>query len=167
MLALCMSLIEEEKEKSKFELLYYKYRRLMKYIAFDILHDDMLAEESVQESFIKIANNIKKIDEVDCHKTKSFIVIIVKNTSLDILKKEKKQAVINTSVPEYTENAMGVQDIVSAIKSLPDIYRDILELKAFHELSDKEIADVLGLSHSTVRKRLERARNALKEILKD
>ncbi|MBO5020416.1 MAG: hypothetical protein J6D52_07110 [Clostridia bacterium] len=51
--------------------------------------------------------------------------------------------------------------------SLPDIHRDILQLKVYYEDSDKKIADLLGISHQAVRKRLQRARNALGKLLKE
>ena len=48
---------------------------------------------------------------------------------------------------------------------MPDTYREIIELKVVHDLSDKQIADVLGISNSAVRKRLQRAREILRNKL--
>ena len=53
------------------------------------------------------------------------------------------------------------------IMLLPDIHRDILNLKIYYEYPDKEIADLLGISHQAVRKRLQRARMALEKLLKE
>lgn len=172
MLFFYLSMVDTPEEKSKLEMLYCEYRHLMKYIAFDILHDDKLAEDAVHAAFLKLINHLEKIDEIKCHKTKAFIVIITKSVSIDILRKETRHRLISIDDPEQPEipapdnnDNTGVQNILSAIKKLPDTYRDILELKAYYELSDKEIADVLGISHSAERKRLERARNALRKLL--
>ena len=45
MLQLFLTLIEEATEKEKFEVMYYRYRDLMHYIAMEILHDEHLAED--------------------------------------------------------------------------------------------------------------------------
>lgn len=45
--------------------------------------------------------------------------------------------------------------------NLPEIYRTVLELRTYHDLSEKQIATALGISYAAVRKRLERARNLL------
>lgn len=90
MLSLYLSLLDTEEEKSKLEKLYYEYRELMKYIALGILNDEYTAEDAVHNAFIKLTRHLKGIEEIKNHKTKSFIVIIIKSVSLDMLKKEKK-----------------------------------------------------------------------------
>ena len=54
MLLYYLSLVDTEEEKSKLENLYYEYKALMKYIAFNILGDNGLAEDAVHEAFIKL-----------------------------------------------------------------------------------------------------------------
>ena len=67
----------------------------MKHIAFEVLKDDALAEDAVQDAFVKIIKHLDDLGEIKCHKTKSFIVIIVRNSAIDILRKEKRQMYIN------------------------------------------------------------------------
>ena len=165
-----LSLIENEEEKSKLEKLYYEYKKLMKYIAFEILDNNELAEDAVHEAFIKLTRHLKGIEEIKCHKTKAFIVIVIRSVCFDMLEKEKHYkhsslTDITISVPDGVLENLELEEICLIIKSLPDILRDIIELKVYYEKSDKEIADILGISHSAVRKRLQRARNALKERL--
>ena len=61
--------------------------------------------------------------------------------------------------------SFGVENIVSKIEALPEIYRSTLIMKYLDEMSNKEIAKVLEISESTVRKRLERAKDMLAELL--
>lgn len=49
--------------------------------------------------------------------------------------------------------------------NLPIIYKDAIKLKYIHEFSSIEIARVLGISEMAVRKRIERAKRMLAEIL--
>lgn len=172
MLFLYLSLFETEEDKSKFEKLYYDYRALMKYIAFDILKDEQLAEDAVHNAFIKLTNYLDKIDDSDCHKTKSFIVIVIKSVAKDMYRKRKKE--IEFSINEsnsycvsndFSLSSFDVENIVSKIESLPEIYRDILILKYLQEFDNKKIADILNIKSTTVRKRLERAKIMLAELL--
>ena len=49
MMTLFLTLLDAKEEKSKFDKLYEKYRKLMHYVAKGILTDDQLAEDAVQE----------------------------------------------------------------------------------------------------------------------
>jgi RNA polymerase sigma-70 factor (ECF subfamily) len=60
---------------------------------------------------------------------------------------------------------MQAEMLADVIARLPDRYREILLLRYLHGLSDKEISSSLSITQQTVRKRLERARNALKKHL--
>ena len=55
--------------------------------------------------------------------------------------------------------------IFSAIKALPDTYRDILQLKLYNDLADKDIAKIVNLSNAAVRKRIQRGKEILREKL--
>ena len=59
MLVLYLSLLDGEDE-GKFERLYYKYRRLMFTCAKEILKDDVLAEDTVHEAFLRLTKYMKK-----------------------------------------------------------------------------------------------------------
>ena len=143
----------------------------MKYKAIQILHDEFLAEDAVHEAFIKLTRHISGVDENDSHKTTAFIVIIVKSVCSDMIRKEKNKAISLENVDyigcvnDDSYKSLEVEDIYSVIASLPDTYREIIELKVSHDLSDKAIADVLNISNSAVRKRLQRAREILKKKL--
>lgn len=172
MLLFYLSLIENEEERSKFEKLYYEYRRLMKYIAFDILKDNQLAEDAVHNAFIKLSNHLNKIDEISCHKTKSFIVIVIENTAKDMYRKRKREADVHleeitrfNGSDDFSLSSYSIENIVSKIESLPAIYRNVLVLKYLQDLDNKEIAKLLNLKESAVRKRLERAKDMLAELL--
>ena len=72
-----LQIIENDKDKSKFEQIYEAYRGLMFHTAFKVLTHGQDAEDAVHHAFVKIAENITKISEPVCPKTKSFVVTIV------------------------------------------------------------------------------------------
>ena len=79
-----MMMLETPEEKSKFEQLYLEYKGLMFHVAYEILHNEQDAEDAVHQAFVKIAENIKKIDDPICPKTHSYVVTIVENKAIDL-----------------------------------------------------------------------------------
>jgi RNA polymerase sigma-70 factor (ECF subfamily) len=105
-----MMLIDSEEDRSKFEIIYETYHRLMFFLARQILPDDRDAEDAVQESFIKIIKNLDKISDPKCPKTKHFIVIIVKRTAIDIKKKKKREPELVTMEEEVIDSYFNEDD---------------------------------------------------------
>lgn len=176
MLNLYLSLIDTEEEKSKMEELYHTYKGLMLKIAFDILKDYDLANDALHNAFLKIVHHLNKLDEIFCNKTKAYMVIVIENVSKTMYNKRKKQDTISFDELEYkiedvknfeedVLSELTVQIVLDKIKLLPDIYKKILTLKFVNDLSDNSIAEILEISNSTARKRLERARIKLSKLL--
>ena len=168
-----LSLLDSEEEISKFELIYSTYKKQMYYTANNILKDSHLAEDAVHNAFLRIINNLEKIEDINSHKTKGLIVIIVKNVSIDIYRKNKKER-DNTifiddlddinGYDEINKNDLG--DLEIAISKLPENYKQVFLLKFSHELTDNEISEILDIKPDNVRKRISRGREKLKNILK-
>ena len=74
-----MMMLETPEEKSLFEQIYLEYRGLMFHVAYEILHNEQDAEDAVHQAFVKIAENIKKIDDPMCLKTHSYVVTLLSN----------------------------------------------------------------------------------------
>ena len=114
MLLYYLSLVDTEEERSKLENLYYEYKALMKYVAFNILEDNGLAEDAVHEAFIKLTRHLDGIDEIKSHKTKAFIVIIIRCVALDMhvninLTNSSGNAKCTTTVNGYAGTATKIK----------------------------------------------------------
>ncbi len=172
MLAFYLSLVETPEDKEKVERLYRTYRYVMKYIALELLHNETLAEDAVHDAFLRIIRHLGGIKEVESAKTRSFVCIVARSAAMDVLRAEKKQSTVpidEVGEPGHTPDpcaAMEMRSLLAALEQLPANYKDILSLKVYHGLSDGQIADLLGLNAATVRKRLQRARAALAELVK-
>lgn len=178
MIFIYMSMIDTEEDKTKFELVYEKYRKLMFFVANQILQDDSLAEDAVHDSFIKIIKNFHQLGDINCHKTKSYIVAIVRNHSINLYNNRKKKPLIpfeEVEHPivvdmelEYMDdlNFGKYGDLGNAIMKLPLMYRDIITLKFLHEFTNEEIASALDINEATVRKRIERAKRKIQDLLR-
>ncbi len=168
MLFIYLSLIDSEENKDKFETLYLRHRKLMKYIALDILGDEYAAEDAVHNAFLKIIANLDKFSEEDCQENKNLIVIIIRSVSIDMYRKRNREFentdILDKELTVETDfSVVQVEDILKEIEALPEIYRDVLLLKVEYDFKDRDIAKMLGINVDTVSKRLERARKQLKQ----
>ena len=177
-MSIYLAMIESSDDKSKFEQIYINYRQTMFYVANSILKDEHLAEDAVHQAFIKIIENLDKINEIKCPKTKGFIVIIVERTAIDIYRKRRRQYAIPFDEGIFGMEEMAAQadsssedarfnPIVAAIASLPINYSTVIKLKYSHGYADKEIAKILSISEENVRKRIARGKKKLAKILKE
>lgn len=175
MLALIMA-IENDDDRIKTTEIYRLYSGTMLYIAKTILHDNYLAEDAVSEAFIRIIDNLGKINTINCYQTRGFVVIIVRNISFDILRRQKRSktlplydysdySVCKEPVFDNVTTKEACSKIVDAISRLNKNYSDILYLKMEFNYSSKEISKTLGISEENAKMRLSRARKALKEQL--
>lgn len=170
-----LTAIQNEKDRNKAAELFSRYYGTMLYIAGSILHESHLAEDAVSASFIKILNNLDKINMNDCTRTRGLIVIIVRNTAIDMLRGLNRKQTI--PLEEYMEDtadepvidqitiADACEHITQCIAKLNKQHADILYLKCAMNYSNEEIQQILGIDHNNVKSRLYRARKALKEML--
>lgn len=168
---LYLALIDTPEDKGKFEKIYDTYEQTMFYVANRILKDIHLSEDAVHQAFLRIIDNLDKIEEINCHKTKGFIVIITENIAIDLYRKRKREACISFDEIEiYVEDTantapMFENEIEQAIAKLPVNYLTVFKLKYSHGYSDKEISELLHITEANVRKRIERGKKKLTEIL--
>jgi RNA polymerase sigma-70 factor (ECF subfamily) len=170
-----LNLIDTQEEKSKFEQIYKNYRHTMFYVAKGILKDDYLSEDAVHNAFINIAKSMDKIGEVDSNRTKGYVLVIVRNVSLNMLKKQSKTVDVDKLEENMTDDLcledevlskLSVDSIVEEIIKLPVIYKDVLYLSYVEDLNTQEISQLINISNEAVKKRLQRGRKKLSEHLK-
>lgn len=168
-----LAMIDTEEDKSKFERLYITYKQTMHYVANKVLKDEYLSEDVVHQAFLRIIDNLDKIDETQCHKTKGFIVIIVEHIAIDFYRIRKRENAISYDEVEiYIEDikkkdSFIISDIEEAILKLPINYATVFRLKYVHGYSNNEISKILKISEENVRQRISRGKKKLTEIMAD
>lgn len=197
MLALFLAVINSPEDRFLFETVYYEYRGLMLNIAKGMLHDHHLAEDAVSESFWRIAKSFDKVlkgfkdslnkaclgkADIICPQMCSFVVIVVKNVTIDMLRKRRKEKTLFEENEQFldclgktSENCCSAEDfhlgkerideITNAVDNLSDTLRHTLYLYVVLELSIEEISCLLGCSYETVKKRIQRGRKELQKML--
>lgn len=168
---------EEMDLEQKVTLLYNKYQKLMFWTACDVLHDDYLAEDVVQEAFLKIINNIERIGDVNSPETKNYLNIAAKNMAIDRYRRRTAGAqreIFSEDVDALDEmeadfsfeeqEGNRIQDILNA---LPETYRDVCLLKYLKNMENKEIAETLHMREGTVRQKLSRGKVLVEEAIRE
>lgn len=168
-----------ERKHEVLEQLYIQYGKLMYHVAFDILHDRYLAEDAVQTAFLKLEQTNFSIDTVSCNKTKSFMVIIVRNIAIGIYNSKKKTTVTYeadklTEIPD--DNLLpldiaisneSIKEIQDALNTIEPIYADVILMRYFSDYSNTEIALLFDISEQLVRVRLHRAKKLILQRLNE
>lgn len=169
---------------SAFEELIYNYEKKAYNIAFRIMGNEEDAKDMTQEAFIKIYKSIGNFRGESTFST--WLYRIVTNVCLDELRKRKKNSTIPLEMNIETEKGNAVLElsaeketpediyeqvekkhmIQSAISSLADDYKTVIILRDVQGFSYEEIATMLNCSLGTIKSRINRARNLLKDKLR-
>jgi RNA polymerase sigma factor (sigma-70 family) len=160
--------------KSQFEI-YKQYSKAMFNTSYRILKDSAEAEDAVQESFLKAFQNLESyLGNVSFG---AWLKKIVINTSLDALRKRKyefeniddlKAGIIDEDLHfDEAEIEFKVEQLKKAMLELPDGYRIVLSLNLLEGYDHDEISEILGITPSTSRSQLLRARKKLLELLNE
>lgn len=163
------------KNNRKAQLQLYKmYYKAMYNTAFRILKDSAEAEDVMQEAFLTA---FRKIDEYKGDASfGSWLKRIVVNRSIDELKKRKEMVSIEETgiqivEDDTTENyleilSFKIEEIRKAIEQLSNDDRVVISLYLLEGYDHEEIAQVLNISHNASRTRYSRAKQRLRDMLK-
>lgn len=171
--------MREFSDSEKLERLYELYEQKMYAVAFSILRNEWQAEDAVQDAFVRLLKNIRKLRDLEDEKTRSYVLQTIQSASLDQYR--KNQITSNATVPikdmDFADERDDIMKLVSRLAGdsvfeqilgkLPDSYRDVILFRCVHQLSVKETASVLEIGESLVRKRQQRALKKLRLIIGD
>jgi RNA polymerase sigma-70 factor (ECF subfamily) len=153
-----------------------QYATTLYRVAYSVLRNAEDAEDAVQEAFLRVLRHRDTLGEVRDQRV--WLIRIVWNIGLDRKRRVKTRpetddvAELERVLPagglSAEERAAAAQHhayVLGLVETLPDKEREVLMLSAFEELSSVEIASVLGITESSVRSRLFRARNLMSKLL--
>jgi RNA polymerase sigma factor (sigma-70 family) len=151
--------------------LYKLYARAMFNVSFRITGREEDAEDALQEAFISAFRSL------DSYRGDAafgaWLKRIVVNKAINILKKRKHESfpddeqwdVAEDEAPADYMEQLTVDRVRKAIEQLPDGYRAVLSLYLLEGYDHQEIAEILGITESTSKSQLNRAKNKLREQL--
>ncbi|KUO95141.1 RNA polymerase sigma factor SigW [Ferroacidibacillus organovorans] len=180
------SVLEEAQmgDVAAFEKIVNAYENRLFTMAFRMLGNRTEAEDAVQETFLRVYTNLPRYDET--YQFSTWIYRIATNVCIDSLRKRRPHQSLDVDdgedgFKEGYERLAGDEkdpldsvlqtercaDVQRALNALPVTYRTVLILKYIQELSLQEIGDILHVPVTTVKTRIHRGREAMKEQFAD
>ncbi|WP_453992336.1 RNA polymerase sigma factor SigW [Bacillus nitroreducens] len=170
-------------DQSAFAEIVEFYKDKVFQISYRMLGNRHEAEDIAQEAFIRAYVNIHSYDMNK--KFSTWLYRIATNLSIDRIRKKKpdyyldaeiagsdgltmySQVAADAALPEDELETMELQEQIQAeILKLPEKYRSVIVLKYIEEFSLKEIGEILDLPIGTVKTRIHRGREALRNQLR-
>lgn len=166
--------------EASFEELVRRYQRPIAAYVYRMVGDYDAALDLTQEVFIKVYNSLARYRSE--FKFSTWIYKIAHNAAIDHLRRfavreqalttgydgERREISIESRRPtpeQESEREERRSEIESVVQVLPAAYRELIVLRHSHDLSYDEIAEVTGLPLGTVKNRLFRARETMRELL--
>ncbi|MGN0344290.1 MAG: RNA polymerase sigma factor [Lachnospiraceae bacterium] len=150
--------------KKKFCDYIYIYKRDLYIIASAILKNSADAEDAVSNAILKGYENLDQLRDV--RKFKPWMLMITKNEALKLKKKrlelpgnEMVEAMLKPTQDRYDE-------LWDVIRKMKEEYRLVVVLFYYEDLSIRDISGVLNIPLGTVKSRLNRGKEELKQALK-
>lgn len=149
-----------EGDNKALEELFLLYGKKIFRLALTILNDRFLSEDVVQETFLKVQQNAKSYQFRNSER--EWIMTIAHNIAIDILRKRKKEIVqeeiiSHSEIPDVVTDCDNDIGFLQLIEPLNELDKQIVSLHLISELKHREIAHILNMSVSAVKKRYERA----------
>ena len=163
------------------KLIFEKYYKRVYHTAYFIVKDPDLAQDILQESFVKAFRNIDRVHEIE--KIGAWLATITTRTAIDHLRKMKRRndfaaddvfltkelsstEIDQTSIVEIAAEKKLIQKVMwEELEKLTPDHKEVLYLYYYEDLTYEEISELLDVKLATVKTRVHRAKLKLKEAL--
>lgn len=182
MLQFLLMSIDSDDDRIFVEALYSKHQLKLKVIAYSIVKEESLAEDCVQDVFLSVINMLERFKSFPEEDQIKYLVICIKNSAIAKCKDRTKYQSLTKEATDYNnrgeddvkDEASDVFEIVvnnelkkklrECIDSLEPQYKHVLILRFQYKMKGKEIGEALHISEDMARKRIQRAKEKLKEV---
>jgi RNA polymerase sigma-70 factor, ECF subfamily len=156
--------------RDAFGLLYQRYARMVHGILLAKV-PVLEAEDLVQDVFLRVLPRLNNLRETA--RFGAWLATITRNMAKDYYRQPRVQVERAddsrtpdaTAAPDEQATASGAAEILDAVRSLPEAYRETLILRLVEGMTGPEISAKTGLSHGSVRVNLNRGMRQLREKL--
>jgi len=152
-------------DKTEYTRLVKKYYEDIKRVAFAGTRDIYDAEDITQTAFMKLFNTSEIFE--DDENIKMWLIRIAINEYKSLWRSPWKSKV-DYYIPDRKTEGCRDEDrtrVMEAVLKLKQKYREVIHLFYYEDYTAKEIGEMLGISENTVFKRLQRAREKLKDSI--
>ena len=155
-------------EDSAFEAMVSQNQDKLLRTCYLYLRDRQLAEDAVQETFLKAYRSLPAFRGESSEQT--WLMRIAVNTCRDLYRTEwfrrMDRRVTPEDLPERSVDFSSREEsLIVEVMRLPRKLREVTLLYYYHGMDEREIAEALGIARSSVSDRLSRARRKLKDLI--
>ena len=164
----------QSRDKQAFSYLYDNYAPALNNVIYRMVEDIALAEDILQEAFIKIWLNFTSYDKSK-GRLFTWMLNLTRNVTIDVLrskgyKKQSKISADENSVNNLQDNSFGISkfDSIGLQKQLSNLkpeQRNIIDMAYFNGFTQDEIAKEVGIPLGTVKTRMRTALIELRKII--
>lgn len=149
------------------ETLIWKYQNSLYQTAYSALQNRAEAQDAVQMTFIQYVRQEKNFESEE--HVRHWLFRTVLNKAKDIRRSfwHRNKVDLSETIQNMSFEQPKDLDLFEAVSALPANYRSVLQLYYYEDFSIREIAQILSISESAVKKRLSRARTLLKNKLNE
>jgi RNA polymerase sigma factor (sigma-70 family) len=163
-------------DESALAELYDRVGRVAYGLAFRVLRDERLAEDAVQEGFLALWRTAAAF-RGERAKASTWILTLVHRRAVDLVRREERrraeplaeEAAAHFADGETTEEAAWLrferERVQDALRQLPDVQREAIELAYYGGFSQSELAERLGVPLGTIKSRMFAGLARLRELL--
>jgi RNA polymerase sigma factor (sigma-70 family) len=159
-------------KSAMFGFLVDKYKRSVYALAYSEVHNLHDAQDITQEVFIKVFQNLHTLrrwdnfvgwlSRITLNTCKNWIRSASRRPDSEFIEDQEQKELNDPTAESYHTDMMN-ESVREALDSLPEIYCQILTLRYFGEMSVRDMSQFLGLSTSTINRRISEAQARLKE----
>ena len=154
--------------------LYDLYGRRLYTLGLHLLHDRGLAEDLVQETFVRLWRSAHRFDP-DRSSVRTFVYTLARRAAVDLWRRSSRSQAATAARPETEDTVGGAAfdeliarlDVGEALAALTPVHREVLELQYHGDLTQTQVAERLGIPLGTVKSRTLYALRALSAELKE
>ncbi len=153
-----------------FDILYKQYSKVLYGICFRYAKNEADASDILQETFIVIYNKISQYRSDGSFE--GWLKRIAVNTSINFYRKKMRNLTVSNDdinldieVNETVFSKLTEDEIVELIQQMPEGYRLVFNMYIIEGYKHNEIAEILGVSESTSKTQLMKAKKYLKKMI--
>ncbi len=151
----------------KIEEIIIDYSDLIADYALSIAHDKDLADDIVQDCYLKIINNNLLLARLTPNQIRSWLFTVIKNILIDKKRKKRIENIPLEIATSYEDNLVLTSQVEILLDYLPEDERNIIYNKYWLGMNSQEIAGEMNMSASTVRWKLQKALSSLRQKVGD
>lgn len=163
-------------EKPTLEALYEAHAKTVYWAAYGVSRDAEAAADAVQNAFLSAHRNMQTLETMTSEQARAWLYRVAVNSSIDMLRRNRRSIPVEDAGILEPDTALGPEAqaeknetreaVKRALANLPEKYREPLFLYYFAELDYHQIAALLQTSEGTLKSRMSRGRDMLKNELK-